>query len=229
MYTGHINILKVSNYIRGTDESADALSNNFFRTWADNPQEVIPKFTCLLERGEKVVLHGDGKHTRRYLFAGDAADAFDTILHKGSIGQIYNIGSADEISNLTLCSKLLKEFGLSESDNWISHSQDRPFNDRRYAVNGQKLCDLGWEQKTSFADGLKTTVEWYRKFGERWWGNIDDTLGTFPVVKTPTLVLEHRMHESLNSRLEEDKGQKSPVQTKANILRQPSHDTTVGA
>lgn len=146
---------------------------------ADTLLEVIPKFTCLLERGQKVVLHGDGKHTRRYLYAGDSADAFDTILHKGSIGQIYNIGSADEISNLTLCSKLLKEFGLSESDDWISHSQDRPFNDRRYAVNGQKLCDLGWQQKTPFEQGLKTTVDWYRKYGERWWGNIDNTLELF--------------------------------------------------
>ena len=151
-----------------------------------------------------MVLHGDGKHTRRYLFAGDAADAFDTILHKGSIGQIYNIGSADEISNLTLCSRLLKEFGLAESGDWISHSQDRPFNDRRYAVNGQKLIDLGWKQNTTFEDGLKTTVAWYRKYGEVWWGNIDHTLGTFPVVKSPALVPEHKLRESLNSFIAEE-------------------------
>ncbi|KAL9036994.1 MAG: hypothetical protein Q9214_005890 [Letrouitia sp. 1 TL-2023] len=175
-----------------------ARSNNVYGPH-QYPEKVIPKFTCLLERGQKVVLHGDGKHTRRYLFAGDAAEAFDTILHKGSIGQIYNIGSADEISNLTLCSKLLKEFGLDESENWITHSQDRPFNDRRYAVNGQKLCDLGWKQNTTFEKGLAVTVAWYRKYGEVWWGNIDDTLGTFPVVKSPTLVPEQKLHESLNA------------------------------
>lgn len=188
---------------------------------ADIVLEVIPKFTCLLERGQKVVLHGDGKHTRRYLYAGDSADAFDTILHKGSIGQIYNIGSADEISNLTLCSKLLKEFGLSESDDWISHSEDRPFNDRRYAVNGQKLCDLGWQQKTPFDQGLKTTVDWYRQYGERWWGNIDNTLGTFPVIQSPPLIPEHKLRQSLDSNLdsvlnEERKGMHGPQPTSAN-------------
>ena len=62
--------------------------------------EIIPKFTCLLRRQRPMILHGDGSPTRRYLYAGDAADAFDTILHKGTLGQIYNVGSYDEISNL---------------------------------------------------------------------------------------------------------------------------------
>lgn len=174
------------------------------------------------------MLHGDGKHTRRYLFAGDAADAFDTILHKGLIGQIYNIGSADEISNLTLCSKLLKEFGLSESDDWISHSQDRPFNDRRYAVNGQKLCDLGWQQQTPFAEGLKTTVEWYRKYGEQWWGNIDNILGTFPEIKSPPLVPEHKMRGNVESALKEEREamRGGPKPTSINGVYKASENTT---
>ncbi|KAL8664041.1 MAG: hypothetical protein Q9202_003333 [Teloschistes flavicans] len=194
------------------------------------PEKVIPKFTCLLERGQKVVLHGDGKHTRRYLFAGDAADAFDTILHKGLIGQIYNVGSADEISNLTLCSKLLKEFGLPESNDWISHSQDRPFNDRRYAVNGQKLRDLGWQQNTPFDKGLKMTVEWYRKYGERWWGNIDDTLGTFPVIKSPPLVPEHKLRGNLDSVLvEERKAMQGPQPTSANGVHKATDESATVA
>lgn len=168
------------------------------------------------------------------MFAGDAADAFDTILHKGLIGQIYNIGSADEISNLTLCSKLLKEFGLSESDNWISHSQDRPFNDRRYAVNGQKLCDLGWQQKTPFDKGLKLTVDWYRQFGERWWGNIDDTLGTFPVIKSPPLVPEHKLRENLDSKLdavlsEERRAMRGPQPTSANGVHKATDDNAMAS
>src|SRR5205823_350335 len=111
--------------------------------------EVIPKFTLLLHRGNKLLLHGDGKHTRRYLFAGDAADAFDTILHKGAVGQIYNVGSADEISNLTLCAELLKQFGVEDPaqfESFVKHTQDRPFNDRRYAVDATKLKALGWTQ-----------------------------------------------------------------------------------
>ena len=138
------------------------------------------------------MLHGDGKHTRRYLFAGDAADAFDTILHKGVIGQIYNVGSTDEISNIDLCKLLLSEFGRDpeDFDSWVKHTVDRPFNDRRYAVDATKLKNLGWKQKTTFAEGLKTTVEWYKRFGEAWWGNIDKVLVPFPVVKDSELV-EH--------------------------------------
>ncbi|KAK5663944.1 hypothetical protein OQA88_156 [Cercophora sp. LCS_1] len=149
------------------------------------PEKIIPKFTCLLARNQPMVLHGDGSPTRRYLYAGDAADAFDTILHRGQLGQIYNVGSFDEISNLTLCSKLLKEMGISDDDaaRYIKYTHDRPFNDHRYAVDGTKLRNLGWEQKTNFAEGLKTTVEWYKRFGERWWGDITKVLCPFPVVE----------------------------------------------
>ncbi|KAI5798804.1 hypothetical protein EDC01DRAFT_743152 [Geopyxis carbonaria] len=143
------------------------------------PEKIIPKFTCLLERGKKLTLHGDGKHQRRYLFAGDSVDAFDTILHRGSIGEIYNMGSSDELSNAQLCDLILKEFGVDPPQNisaFVDHTVDRPFNDRRYAVDDKKLRHLGWEQKTKFEEGLKITVEWYRRFGETWWGNIDNAL-----------------------------------------------------
>lgn len=149
--------------------------------------EIIPKFTCLLNRGKPVVLHGDGSPTRRYLFAGDAADAFDTILHKGQVGQIYNVGSQDEISNLELCGKLLDSMGIEHDTpelfrKWIKYTHDRPFNDRRYAVDGGKLRKLGWEQKTNLEQGLRMTVDWYRQFGEIWWGDISHVLTPFPVV-----------------------------------------------
>ena len=141
----------------------------------------------MLHRGQPVVLHGDGSPTRRYLFAGDAADAFDTILHKGEIGHIYNVGSYDEIANKDLCGLLLKELGIpceSEEDRqkWIKYTHDRPFNDHRYAVDGTKLRQLGWDQKTTFEQGLKITVEWYRNFGEQWWGDISKVLSPFPIV-----------------------------------------------
>ncbi|KAF7864546.1 hypothetical protein EAF04_006678 [Stromatinia cepivora] len=151
------------------------------------PEKIIPKFSCLLQRGQPVVLHGDGTPTRRYLFAGDAADAFDTILHKGTMGQIYNVGSYDEISNLTLCSKLLTYLNIphstqAELHKWVKHTQDRPFNDHRYAVDGSKLRQLGWDQKTSFENGMAITVDWYKRFGERWWGDITKVLTPFPTV-----------------------------------------------
>ncbi|KAF7550215.1 hypothetical protein G7046_g8084 [Stylonectria norvegica] len=135
------------------------------------PEKIIPKFTCLLNRGRPVALHGDGSPTRRYLYAGDAADAFDTILHKGETGQIYNVGSYDEISNFDLCGKLLaldqeatkQARGVSQMDQVHSRS----------AIQ---------RSATSFAEGLKNTVDWYSRFGETWWGDISHVLTPFPIV-----------------------------------------------
>lgn len=137
-----------------------------------------------MHRGQPVVLHGDGSPTRRYLYAADAADAFDTILHKGEIGHVYNVGSSDELSNLTIAKRLLAlaQLPQDERHGWIQHTHDRPFNDQRYAVNGSKLRQLGWQQKMSFEEGLALTVDWYKKYGEQWWGDITHALTPFPVV-----------------------------------------------
>lgn len=134
-----------------------------------------------------MVLHGNGTPTRRYLFAADAVDAFDIILHKGQIGHIYNVGSSDEISNLELCGKILDTMGIGADDagrlrKWVKYTRDRPRNDSRYAVDGNKLRNLGWEQRTSLEEGLRATVDWYRKYGESWWGDISHVLTPFPVI-----------------------------------------------
>ncbi|KAG5982942.1 hypothetical protein E4U55_001078 [Claviceps digitariae] len=175
------------------------------------PEKIIPKFTCLLNRARPVVLHGDGSPTRRYLYAGDAADAFDTILHKGQIGHIYNVGSCDEISNLDLCAKLLDTMGIEQASptsarKWIKYTHDRPFNDRRYAVDGTKLRMLGWKQKTNLQDGLKTTVDWYCKYGESWWGDISHVLTPFPIVSEGHIVpdIEHLMKDEPMGRADDD-------------------------
>ena len=162
-------------------------------------REIIPKFTCLLNRGRPAVLHGDGSPTRRYLYAGDAADALDTILHKGQLGQVYNVGSHDEISNLSLCGKILDSMGIAYSTpaqfhRWIKYTHDRPYNDRRYAVDATKLRSLGWGQKTDLEQGLGLTVEWYRKFGETWWGDISHVLTPFPVLNEQGEVIPDMEH-----------------------------------
>lgn len=195
-------IIVRSNNVYGPHQYPESKIQSFWllspsRPVAQNPltclAEIIPKFSCLLNRGKPVVLHGDGSPTRRYLYAGDAADAFDTILHKGQLGQVYNVGSYDEISNLELCSKLLNELGIpheepEEFNKWVKYTHDRPFNDHRYAVDGTKLRKLGWDQKTSFADGLNITVNWYKRFGEQWWGDISKVLSPFPIVDGDTVM-----------------------------------------
>lgn len=137
------------------------------------------------------MVYGDGTNSRRYLWAGDAADAFDTILHKGSVGQIYNVGSQSEITNLELCEKVLNLFGITNMQNWIDFTEDRPFNDHRYATSGSKLQALGWKQQTLFEDGLLRTIQWYRDFPD-WWGDINQVLTAFH--GTAKASLDHAKH-----------------------------------
>lgn len=142
----------------------------------------------LLHRHQKLLLHGDGSPTRRYLYAGDIVDALDTILHRGEIGQVYNIASKDELSNTAICNHLLSLFAIphdtpAERAKWVQHTPDRPFNDQRYATDGSKLAALGWTPKMGFEEGLRVTVDWYRRFGEVWWGDISRVLTSFPVVE----------------------------------------------
>ncbi|KAK9461328.1 uncharacterized protein V1516DRAFT_664486 [Lipomyces oligophaga] len=191
-------ILAPTNPYAASKAAADMLANSYYKSFkmpivivrCNNvygphqfPEKIIPKFVCLLESGRKCLIHGDGSNTRRYLYAGDAIDALDTILHKGTIGQIYNIGTADEISNLDLCKQLLDCFGYSATQHeaFIQHTQDRPFNDCRYAIDATRLKKLGWAQKTPFDQGIQITVDWYRTFGLTWWGDISDILTAFPV------------------------------------------------
>lgn len=105
----------------------------------------------------------------------------------GKIGEVYNVGSSAEISNLDLCRLLLDKFKLpastdDELKDMIVFVEDRPFNDHRYAVDGSKLKKLGWVQNTPFSVGLSTTVDWYRTYGDTWWGNIDSALTPHPVM-----------------------------------------------
>ncbi|OAA79662.1 dtdp-glucose 4,6-dehydratase [Akanthomyces lecanii RCEF 1005] len=176
-----------------------------------------------------VVLHGDGSPTRRYLYAGDAADAFDTILHKGQVGQIYNVGSSDEVSNLDLCAKLLSVMGMVDGTDqatimeqpafrrWVKYTHDRPFNDCRYAVDGSKLRRLGWDQKTNLDAGLRVTIDWYRRFGEAWWGDISHVLTPFPVVEGGSILpdFDHRLRDDPVGSDDESQLQKSRVEEQA--------------
>lgn len=95
--------------------------------------------------------------------------------------------SRDEIANLELASKLLRAFRVDDTAGWVEHTRDRPFNDRRYAVDGTKLRALGWKQRVPFDEGLAATVEWYAKFSQ-WWGPVDAILSPFPVVEGDNLL-----------------------------------------
>lgn len=125
-------------------------------------------------KGEKLTLQGDGTNARHFLHSADAADAFDAILHKGTVGEIYNVDSAYEVQNRQVAAHILDLFGHKDFDKHVSWIPDRPFNDHDYALDGQKLRDLGWTQRVDFSTGLATTVEWYKKNLTYWWDSFPD-------------------------------------------------------
>ena len=121
------------------------------------PEKLIPKFIKQLKNGEKVTIQGDGSCVRAFLHAFDTANAFITILEKGKIGEIYNIGCDEgmEYSIVDVAKILIKKIhGTEDYSKWISYIEDRPFNDKRYYISNQKLRDLGWNIEISFYKGL---------------------------------------------------------------------------
>jgi len=131
------------------------------------PEKMIPKFVNQLMRGMKITMHGTGANTRNFLYVKDVASAFDSILHQGSVGHIYNIGGTNELSNLEVAKSLIKLMGKEgQEDDILTFVEDRAFNDLRYTINSQKLHDLGWVEETSWEEGLKETVEWYKANSE---------------------------------------------------------------
>jgi UDP-glucose 4,6-dehydratase len=125
------------------------------------PEKVIPRFIKLLKEGKKVTIQGDGSCVRAFLHAEDTARAFEVILKKGELGEIYNIGCDEgmEYSVLEVAKILIRMIkGVENYDNWIEYVKDRPFNDKRYYISNQKLRNLGWDIKIDFMYGLNKLV-----------------------------------------------------------------------
>lgn len=125
------------------------------------PEKLIPKFIMLLKENKKVTIQGDGSCVRAFLHAYDTASAFETILLKGEIGEIYNIGCDEgmEYSVIEVAKKIIKLVKNTENYNeWIEYIEDRPFNDQRYYISNKKVKDLGWEITVEFDDGLKDLI-----------------------------------------------------------------------
>jgi dTDP-glucose 4,6-dehydratase len=125
------------------------------------PEKVIPRFIKLLKENKKVTIQGNGTTVRGFLHAFDTAKAFECILEKGKIGEIYNIGCDEkmEYSVMEIAKILIKMIKNSEDyDNWIEYIEDRPFNDQRYYISNQKLKDLGWNIEIELIDGLTQII-----------------------------------------------------------------------
>ena len=124
------------------------------------PEKLIPFFISKLLKGEKVPVYGDGLNVRDWLYVYDHCEAIDVVLHKGKIGEVYNIGGHNEKTNLEITHLILDAMGKDESS--IEYVQDRLGHDRRYAISNDKITsELGWKPSLTFEEGIKLTIDWY--------------------------------------------------------------------
>ncbi len=130
------------------------------------PEKFIPLFITNLLENKKVPLYGKGGNIREWIYTEDHCAAIDLILHQGKIGEVYNIGTGAEKTNLEITKIILKALGKDE--NSIEYVKDRPAHDWRYSLDCSKLNALGWKPKYDFESALQETVEWYKK-NEAWW------------------------------------------------------------
>jgi dTDP-glucose 4,6-dehydratase len=129
------------------------------------PEKLIPLFTTNLLDGGTVPLYGDGGNIRDWIHVEDHNRAADLVLRTGTVGEVYNIGAHNEITNREITYRLLELTGRDESA--IVPVEDRLGHDRRYSVEIDKVTGLGWSVQRSFDEALESTVAWYRD--NRWW------------------------------------------------------------
>jgi len=133
------------------------------------PEKLIPLMILNALDGKPLPIYGDGMQIRDWLYVEDHCEAIWMVLHKGQVGQTYNIGGGSQPTNLAvvqhLCGALDELLPRSPS---VPHSSlmrfvpDRPGHDRRYAIDITKIkTQLGWQPKQSLGSGLHETVQWY--------------------------------------------------------------------
>ena len=134
------------------------------------PEKLIPLMIAKAKDGEKLPVYGDGKNVRDWLYVEDHCSAICEVLHKGKLGDVYNIGGNNEWYNINIVKLILKK--LDKSEDQISFVKDRPGHDRRYAIDSAKIqTEFGWTPKYQFEDGIEKTIQWYLD-NEDWWRKI---------------------------------------------------------
>ncbi|WP_415380575.1 dTDP-glucose 4,6-dehydratase [Halosimplex sp. TS25] len=132
-------------------------SNNFGPR--QHEEKLIPKFLARAAAGESLPLYGDGSNVREWTYVADNCRAVDLVLREGVAGEVYNVGSGDERTNLEVTEAILDQVGASRD--LVEFVEDRPGHDQRYALETAKIRDLDWEPEYTFEEGLERTVEYY--------------------------------------------------------------------
>ncbi len=174
-------MLEPSSPYSSSKAAADLLALSYFTTYKlpvivcrssnnfgpyQNREKLIPLFITNALQDKQLPLYGDGLNVRDWLFVEDNCEAIETAMEKGKAGEIYNIGSGNEKTNIEITRLILKILGKPES--LIKYVADRPGHDRRYSLDTAKIKKLGWKPKRSFDEAMKLTVEWYTD-NEKWW------------------------------------------------------------
>ena len=134
------------------------------------PEKLIPLMISRALADEELPVYGDGANVRDWLHVSDHCEAIDLILHKGRVGEIYNIGGHNERTNLEVVKTILK--ALDKPESLIRYVKDRPGHDRRYAIDPTKIeAELGWKPKYNFDTGIRQTIDWYLN-NQDWWKHI---------------------------------------------------------
>ena len=177
--------LHASSPYSASKASADLLALAYYRTFdlpvtisrcSNNygpyhfPEKLIPLMIANALSDKPLPVYGKGENIRDWLYVKDHCCAIDLIIHKGRVGEVYNIGGHNEYANIDVVKTILQELGKPES--LITYVTDRPGHDMRYAIDPAKINrELGWLPETRFTDGIKQTIRWYLD-NRNWWGNI---------------------------------------------------------
>ena len=134
------------------------------------PEKLIPLMISRALADEELPVYGKGENVRDWLHVSDHCEAIDLIIHKGKVGEVYNVGGHNERTNLEVVKTILK--ALDKPESLIKFVTDRPGHDMRYAIDPTKIHnELGWLPETKFADGIKKTIKWYLD-NKEWWETI---------------------------------------------------------
>lgn len=153
--------------IYGLDVIVTRTENNY-GYWQDY-RKVIPKFVKYGVEGKPFPVYGDGRHSRMWLRVEDHCKALIMLLKKGKSGEIYHIAGHKELQNIELAERIKEGLGLP--DHPIEHIDDkhiRPGHDRRYALNCDKIKELGWQPEWELNEGIKDAVLWYKEHYDEW-------------------------------------------------------------
>jgi dTDP-glucose 4,6-dehydratase len=134
------------------------------------PEKFLPLMITNAIDDKPLPIYGNGRQERTWLHVEDHCSGIYSVLEHGRVGGIYNIGGVDVVENLVMARKLLKELGKPES--LLSYVKDRPAHDKRYALSSTKIGrELGWKPSVTLQEGLRQTVNWYRK-NNKWLADV---------------------------------------------------------